>query len=83
MGTLGVKGHLTTTNHIAEIEKYLGIEAARSCVMSEIKYTMGQHGMSIDDRHTMLLADCMTYKVRGGAVVLPVKGRTCMYDVGV
>jgi DNA-directed RNA polymerase III subunit RPC1 len=31
--------------------------------MSEIKDTMSAHGMSIDDRHTMLLADCMTYKV--------------------
>lgn len=30
--------------------------------MSEIKGVMGAHGMSIDDRHTMLLADCMTYK---------------------
>jgi DNA-directed RNA polymerase III subunit RPC1 len=30
--------------------------------MSEIKYTMGSHGMSIDDRHIMLLADCMSYK---------------------
>jgi hypothetical protein len=29
---------------------------------------MGSHGMSIDDRHTMLLADCMTYKVRAGHV---------------
>ena len=66
LGTLGVKGKTTTTNHIAEIERYLGIEAARSCIMSEIKYTMGSHGMSIDDRHTMLLADCMTYKVPEG-----------------
>jgi hypothetical protein len=33
--------------------------------MNEIKYTMGSHGMSIDERHTMLLADCMTYKARG------------------
>ena len=24
---------------------------------------MGQHGMAIDPRHTMLLADNMTYKV--------------------
>ncbi len=31
--------------------------------MAQIKYTMGSHGMSIDDRHIMLLADCMTYKV--------------------
>ena len=46
-----------------EIEKFLGIEAARKAIMTEINYTMGSHGMSIDDRHTMLLADCMTYKV--------------------
>eukprot|EP00198_Chlamydomonas_reinhardtii_P014024 XP_001703361.1 predicted protein [Chlamydomonas reinhardtii] len=45
-----------------EIEKYMGIEAARSAIMSEIKYTMSSHGMSIDDRHIMLLADCMSYK---------------------
>lgn len=64
MGTLGVLGHKTTTNHVAEVERVLGIEAARTKIMEEIKYTMGSHGMSIDDRHTMLLADCMTYKVR-------------------
>ncbi|GLC35764.1 hypothetical protein PLESTM_000363300 [Pleodorina starrii] len=62
MGTLGVSGTHTTTNHIAEIERFMGIEAARSAIMSEIKYTMGSHGMSIDDRHIMLLADCMSYK---------------------
>ncbi|WIA12568.1 hypothetical protein OEZ85_006229 [Tetradesmus obliquus] len=62
MGTLGVAGHATSTNHVAEVEKCLGIEAARASIMAEIKYTMGSHGMSIDDRHTMLLADCMTYK---------------------
>ena len=32
-------------------------------IMKEIKFTMGQHGMAIDDRHTMLLADSMTFKV--------------------
>lgn len=30
--------------------------------MNEIKYTMKSHGMSIDERHVMLLADLMTYK---------------------
>jgi len=40
--------------------------AARVSIMNEIKYTMGSHGMSIDERHTMLLADCMTYKVWAG-----------------
>ncbi|PNW84960.1 hypothetical protein CHLRE_03g165750v5 [Chlamydomonas reinhardtii] len=62
LGTLGVAGTHTTTNHISEIEKFMGIEAARSAIMSEIKYTMSSHGMSIDDRHIMLLADCMSYK---------------------
>lgn len=30
--------------------------------MNEITYTMSSHGMSIDVRHVMLLADLMTYK---------------------
>ena len=40
----------------------MGIEAARTTIKKEIEYTMGQHGMSIDERHSMLLADVMTYK---------------------
>lgn len=63
MGTQGVIGTHTTTNHVLEAASCLGIEAARTCIMREIKYTMGQHGMAIDDRHTMLLADSMTFKV--------------------
>lgn len=60
--------HLSTglqsdTNHVMEVEKCLGIEAARITIADQIKKTMGAHGMGIDDRHTMLLADCMTYKV--------------------
>ena len=42
----------------------LGIEAARATIMREIHRTMGAHGMTIDARHTMLLADLMTYKAR-------------------
>jgi DNA-directed RNA polymerase beta' subunit len=63
MATAGVLGTQTTTNHVMETEKTLGIEAARFSIMAEIKYTMGSHGMTIDERHIMLLADCMTYKV--------------------
>eukprot|EP00958_Prasinococcus_capsulatus_P027171 scaffold5295_cov390-Prasinococcus_capsulatus_cf.AAC.3 len=62
MGTEGVCGTHTTSNHVVEIEKTLGIEAARTTIISEIQYTMGNHGMSIDTRHSMLLADVMTYK---------------------
>jgi DNA-directed RNA polymerase III subunit RPC1 len=58
----GVLGAQTTTNHIYEIEKCLGIEAARLKIMKEIQTTMQSHGMAIDERHVTLLADCMTYK---------------------
>lgn len=62
MSTVGVKGTATTSNNTAEVEKVLGIEAARSTIMNEINVTMKSHGMSIDARHVMLLADLMTYK---------------------
>ncbi|XP_072164609.1 DNA-directed RNA polymerase III subunit RPC1-like [Diadema setosum] len=62
IATRGVKGTHTTSNNTYEMERTLGIEAARRCIMSEIEYTMVSHGMSIDRRHVMLLADLMTYK---------------------
>ncbi|CAL8471480.1 g11022 [Coccomyxa elongata] len=62
MGTLGVDGCHTASNHVMETERVLGIEAARTKIMTEIQTTMSSHGMTIDARHTMLLADCMTYK---------------------
>lgn len=46
-----------------QVERTLGIEAARSTIINEIQYTMVNHGMSIDRRHVMLLADLMSYKV--------------------
>lgn len=33
-------------------------------IVKEIQYTMAKHGMSIDARHVMLLADLMSYRVR-------------------
>ena len=62
MGIEGIKGTETRTNHVMECERTLGIEAARACIIEEIDSTMGAHGMSIDNRHSMLLADVMTYK---------------------
>lgn len=64
MGTEGVDGCKTTSNHVIEVQQTLGIEAARKCIIEEIKYTMESHGMNIDIRHMMLLADCMTFRVR-------------------
>ena len=62
MTTEGIIGNSTTSNHIAEIEQVLGIEAARSTISHEITYTMSKHGMTIDPRHVALLADVMTYR---------------------
>merc|ERR1712142_1367596 len=62
MATRGVVGPQTTSNNTKEVEATLGIEAARTIIMREIEYTMQSHGMSIDRRHVMLLADLMTFK---------------------
>lgn len=62
MGTPGVDASKTKSNHIMEIWQTLGIEAARLSIITEIQDTMRSHGMSIDTRHMMLLADVMTYK---------------------
>jgi len=60
MGTAGVVGQKTSSNHITEIHQVLGIEAARATIITEIQTVMSAHGMAIDYRHVMLLADCMT-----------------------
>lgn len=60
MATHGVLGTKTTSNNTIEVYKTLGIEAARATIMKEIKLVMENHGMSIDRRHPMLVADLMT-----------------------
>ncbi|OEL25158.1 DNA-directed RNA polymerase III subunit 1 [Dichanthelium oligosanthes] len=62
MGIPGVDARNTKSNHIMEMNRTLGIEAARRSIIDEIQYTMKSHGMNIDVRHMMLLADLMTYK---------------------
>nr|XP_009858083.1 LOW QUALITY PROTEIN: DNA-directed RNA polymerase III subunit RPC1-like [Ciona intestinalis] len=62
MAIPGVVGEKTTSNNTMEVERCLGIEAARQTIINEVEYTMVSHGMSIDRRHLMLLADLMTYK---------------------
>ncbi|KAJ3018797.1 hypothetical protein HKX48_002614 [Thoreauomyces humboldtii] len=62
MGTEGIDGVKCTSNHTLECHKTLGIEAARMCIITEIVTVMESHGMTIDRRHVMLLADLMTFK---------------------
>ena len=63
LGTPGVDAKRTKSNHILEVNKTLGIEAARRSIIDEIRYTFENNNMMIDLRHMMLLADLMTYKV--------------------
>jgi DNA-directed RNA polymerase III subunit RPC1 len=60
MITEGVNGYSTKTNSVMEVQAVLGIEAARSVIMSEIKEVM--KSMDIDHRHISTLADTMTTK---------------------
>lgn len=62
MGIPGVDGLNTRSNHIIEVEKTLGIEAARELISSEVNYIMSAYGIGIDRRHLMLLSDIMTFK---------------------
>ncbi len=50
----------TTTNNIYEIEKVLGIEAARNAIINEAVDTLEEQGLDVDKRHIMLVADMMT-----------------------
>ncbi|CAG9789529.1 unnamed protein product [Diatraea saccharalis] len=60
MATYGVDGTKTTSNNILEVYQTLGIEAAKSTIISEIQAVMAGHGMSVDRRHVELLAGQMT-----------------------
>jgi len=63
MRLAGVNARETVSNHVLEMFDVLGIEAARNCIIDQIKLTMSNQGMRIDLRHIMLLADEMTVSV--------------------
>ncbi len=56
----GIDKIRTSTNDIHEIEKVLGIEAARNAIIQEAQNTMEEQGLTVDVRHIMLVADMMT-----------------------
>lgn len=47
------------TNDIIEIEKVLGIEAARNAIVREAKQVLDMQGLDVDAKHLMLMADAM------------------------
>jgi len=57
---LGIDPPRTTTNHIHEIAKTLGIEAARNVIIKEAMGVLEEQGLDVDIRHVMLVADIMT-----------------------
>jgi len=54
-----VDSERTTTNDIFEIEKVLGIEAARRAIIDEVFKVIESQGLDVDVRHIMLVADTM------------------------
>lgn len=78
---LGVNGSLSTSNNTCEVEKTLGIEAARTTIIEEIVYTMVNHGMSIDIRHVMLLADLMTCRVSGFSLLSSIEYFSIFFSI--
>jgi len=56
----GVDPTRTTTNHIHEIAKTLGVEAARNAIIREAIAVLEEQGLDVDIRHVMLVADIMT-----------------------
>jgi len=56
----GVDPTRTTTNHVHEIAKTLGIEAARNVIINEAIGVLEEQGLDVDRRHVMLVADIMT-----------------------
>uniref|UniRef100_A0A7S2J266 DNA-directed RNA polymerase n=1 Tax=Haptolina brevifila TaxID=156173 RepID=A0A7S2J266_9EUKA len=62
MGMKGVKGTTAKSTHIMEVEKTLGIEAARRSIVEEMTAVMDGHGLDVDARHVALLAEIMCFR---------------------
>ncbi len=57
----GVDITRTVSNHIHEIEKLYGVEAARQMIILESQKVLEQQGLDVDLRHLLILADLMCY----------------------
>ncbi len=64
----GLDKSRTKSNDILEIERVLGIEAARGAIISEILDTLNEQGLRVDIRHIMLIASAMTVNGRVRAI---------------
>ena len=57
---VGVDRSRTYTNNIDEINKFLGVEAARQAIINEMFDTLEGAGLEVDIRHLLTVADVMT-----------------------
>ncbi len=60
MAVEGVDKTRTTTNDVFAIYRLFGIEAARNALAYELKKTLEEQKISVQDRHLNLIADAMT-----------------------
>jgi DNA-directed RNA polymerase II subunit RPB1 len=58
---LGIHLNNITTNDVTSVVKYLGIEAGRITLLSEIRNILGFYGLYVNVRHILLLVDWMTH----------------------
>lgn len=49
----------TISNDIFEVQKVIGIEAARQAIINEVFKVIDSQGLNVDQRHIMLVADTM------------------------
>lgn len=57
----GVDASRSLSNHIHEIEKLYGIEAARQMIIVEAQKVLEQQSLDVDLRHLLILSDLMCY----------------------
>jgi len=57
----GVDYSRSGSNHIHEIEKLYGIEAARQMIIFEAQKVLEQQGLDVDLRHLLILSDLMCH----------------------
>jgi DNA-directed RNA polymerase subunit A" len=59
--TEGIDRSRLYTNDVFAMHRLFGIEAARNTIVNELKKTLDEQKIDVDERHIMLVADAMTY----------------------
>ena len=55
-----IQPHSIYTNSVHDMLTYYGVEAARNTIIKEISNVFAGHGITVDNRHIILIADAMT-----------------------